>query len=380
MKGKNENLSTRQPWYSPEHSEKSGLSNRIEKVVQVFSGSEGGLVPSLVRVANGLTSVALGMISGILYTFSFIGNHPTGSKALFASLATLSNFAALFFFLRQLGNVTKRLSADHRATPSFKLGLQVAKGETSAIETRKTLPAPEMVLHQFVQQVKAYAQERSYQKTKAQQGSEKRYPGSPEPVDLLKRRWNEVLDSLNEFEIYLAGDQKSMIEKLISRHPSTLMDVSQVFREVAESFDTTWRRKGINIESAIVTPLKAVTSEPILRRILVGPWRSCAYLARRGNGVVFSAQSLESKVCARWECEGLSIPEEFLEIANDQTRSVNERIEIGMEHLGGGELQQSNTLFALVSLITWIDLAKACDTDYEIKNTNEGFVVSLKLQ
>ena len=391
MKETNENTSTRQPWYSADHSEKPGLSIKLERAAKALTGSGGvaGLIPCIIRIADGLTSVALGIITGMLLVFSFTSGTDLGPRIALILMASGSAVAALFFFFRQLGSVTKRLSTDQSSTPNFKLGLQVAKGETTPLETRKTLPAPEMVLHQFVGQVRAYAQERSYQKTKTLTQPEKKYPGSPEPVDLLKRRWNEVLDSLNEFEIYLAGDQKAMIEKLIARHPSTLMDVSQIFREVAESFDTSWRRKGINIESAIVTPLKAVTSEPMLRRILVGPWRSCAYFARRGKGVVFSAQSVDGKVCARWECEGLSIPEDYLKLALDAKRSVNERIEAGIEILGGAELQHgsavfsnavvANNLYALVSLITWIDLAQACDADFEFKNTNDGFVITLRL-
>jgi hypothetical protein len=307
----------------------------------------------------------LGLITKLLLPES-LGNGSGVSNLAGANLAAANLTAA---------------SSQGRPLPrrrKFQLGWQALTGQLSGADTRKSLPAPEMVLQQFVHQVKAYAAEKSYQKAKNPPASDRRVQLGPEPVDLLRRRWNEVLDSLNEFEIYLAGDQRAMIETLVARHPSTLLDVSQIFREVAESFDTSWRRKGINIESAIVTPLKATTSEPILRRILVGPWRTCAYLARRGNGVVFSAQSQSGKVVARWECEGLSVPEDFQQIALDNTRSVNERIEAGME-LMGVDPQNGNTLFALVSLVTWIDLAKATNTQFSFKNTNDGFVISLEL-
>jgi hypothetical protein len=406
MKGKHENVGARQPWYSPNQPDRSVLVKKIEDAARSardLTDARTGWFSGLLRVLDGLTALGAGMVAGVLYCGAVLYQGPESVRLLCGGLAILSTGIAIFFLLRQIGQVFRALtpvapsqqtghgggalataSGGQASQPDWEspslavLGLQVLRGSILPTDARKTLPAPEMVLHQFVLQVKAYANERSYQKTKNLQTTEKRYPGSPEPVDLLKRRWNEVLDSLNEFEIYLAGDQRSMIDKLVARHPSTLLDVSQIFREVAESFDTTWRRKGINIESAIVTPLKATTSEPILRRILVGPWRTSAYLARRGNGVVFSAQSQDGKVVARWECEGVSVPEEYLAIALDQSRTVNERIEIGMEQLSG-DSQNSNVLFALVSLITWIDLATACETKFEFKNTNDGFVISLQL-
>jgi hypothetical protein len=356
-----------------------------------------GLLASLGRVIDGLSAVAAAGVAGALYAVAFMPSSTSAPlRAGLVVLALLSSLVAIFFLLRQIGQISRLFMPEAAGNPgaqassstppaqrsnqaeSFSLGWRALRGFTNGSDGRKSMPAPEMVLQQFVQQVRAYAMEKSYQRAKSLPGSDKRTHGTLEPVDLLKRRWNEVLDSLNEFEIYLAGDQRTMIETLVARHPSSLLDVSQIFREVAESFDTTWRRKGINIESAIVTPLKATTSEPILRRILVGPWRACAYLARRGNGVVFSAQSQDGRVLARWECAGVSIPEDYLRVALDDSRSVNERIEIGMDQMSG-DPQNTNILFALVSLITWVDLAQATNIEFAFKNTNEGFAISLEL-
>jgi hypothetical protein len=381
MKEKNRDVSSGQPWYSPSAANEGKLSVKLERVIGVLAPERSGLLAGLMRVANGLTALLLSLTAGIFGTVALtsarIHDNAPGLQAVLLGISVAASILSLFFLFRQMGTTAKKVASDHKGTPAFQLGLQVVKGEATVREHRRSLPAPELALLQFVNQVRAYAAEKSYQKSKNQKPQEK-VPGLPEPVDLLKRRWNDVTDSLNEFEIYLAGDPRAMIDKLIARYPSTQMDVSKIFRDVAESFDTAWRSKGINIESAIVTPLKASTSEPILRRILVGPWRANAYFARRGNGVVFSAQSQGGAVEARWECEGMNVPEEFLKLAQDPSLSVNERIERGMEQLAP-DPQSSNTLFALISLITWIDLAQALNLDYSFKNTSEGLVTTLKL-
>jgi len=232
-----------------------------------------------------------------------------------------------------------------------------------------------------VTQVRSYASEKSFQNVRPIHDRVVE-PGSQqsESANLLKRRWNEVVDSLDEFEIYLANDPPGMIAKLVSKNPPKLLDAAVVFREVADSFDTTWRRKGINIEAAIVTPLKATAHEGLLRRLLVGPWRASAYLARRGSSVIFSAKSVNGRVIARWEVDCLSIPDDYLQLANDSSRTVNERIEKGLIALAPDSSNSPNTLYALISLITWIDLAQACDSDFEIKNNNNGFVIELRLK
>lgn len=381
MKEKNRNVSSGQPWYSPTGTDEGKLSVKLERVIGVLAPEKSGLLAGLMRIANGLTALLLSLTAGAFGAigagFSHTQGVAPGIQAVVFGIAAAAGFLSLFFLFRQMGTTAKKVACDRQSTPAFQLGLQVVKGEATAREHRRSLPAPELALIQFVNQVRAYAAEKSYQKNKTPKPQDK-VPGLPEPVDLLKRRWNDVTDSLNEFEIYLAGDPRAMIDKLIARYPSTQMDVSKIFRDVAESFDTAWRRKGINIESAIVTPLKVNTSEPILRRILVGPWRASAYFARRGNGVVFSAQSQGGAVVARWECEGMSIPEEFLQLAQDASLSVNERIERGMKQLAP-DPQSSNTLFALISLITWIDLAQALNLDYSFKNTSEGLVTTLRL-
>ena len=39
-----------------------------------------------------------------------------------------------------------------------------------------------------------------------------------------------------------------------------------------------------------------------------------------------------------------------------------------------------NTLFALISFVTWIDLANVAGCDYDIKQGSEGLVIELRLQ
>lgn len=398
----------RKPWYATPRSQRHSLANTLEQAARSardLRTNPSGWLSAAARMSDGLSALTTAAIAGVLYSASISSGESLGVRLGFFALATLCALVSLTFLVRQIGLIAGLAALPERSPrgpgtyakqalesapkegvwPSvlgerFALGWHVLRGVMGALEPRKTMPAPEMLLSQFVQQVKAYAAEKSYQKAKTSPlPLERRHQLGPEPVDLLRRRWNEILDSLNEFEIYLSSDQQAITDKLVTRHPSALIDVSQIFRDVAENFDTTWRRKGINIESAIVTPLKATTSEPMLRRILVGPWRTCAYLARRGHGVVFSAQSLDGKVVARWECEALLMPEDYLQVALDGTRSVNERIELGMDLLQA-DPQSSNTLFALVSFITWIDLAKATGTVFHLKNTNDGFVITIELQ
>ncbi|NBW82275.1 hypothetical protein EBR21_11030 [bacterium] len=258
------------------------------------------------------------------------------------------------------------------------------RGELKVGEGRRGPPAPELALSQFVSQVRAYASEKSFQNVKPQPDRTMSEAGgsatTSESANLLKRRWNEVVDSLDEFEIYLANDPQGMISKLVSKNPPKQLDAAVVFREVAESFDTTWRRKGINIESAIVTPLKATAQEGLLRRLLVGPWRASAYFARRGSSVVFSAKSVQGRVVARWEIDGLSIPDDYLQLATDSSVSVNERIEKGLLAMAPEPANSPSTLYALISFITWIDLAHACETEFEFKNNNNGFVIEIRLK
>jgi|GEM_PF-681748 len=346
-------------------------------------GGSGGLsvMRLLLRVWNGVVALLLALAGGACVGFAFAASTGAGTSALLVVGGIALLAAAFYFLLRQMGDVFASLSEVHAKENPVTLALGVMRGDLRVEESRKGMPAPEMALLQFVQQVRAYATEKSYQKNRLDLGptAAGHTPLVAEPVDLLKRRWNEVLDSMGEFEIYLANDPQGMITKLISKHPNLVMDVSQVFRDVAESFDNTWRRKGINIEAAIVTPLRANTNEALLRRLLVGPWRSSAYFARRGGGVLFSAKSKEGKVVARWECEGLSIPEDYLAFARQSSIPVNERIERGLTVLAP-DPNSPNTLHALISFITWIDLAQTVGADFAFKHTNDGFVIELRLK
>ncbi len=281
--------------------------------------------------------------------------------------------------LYQIGSICSNFSDKESGSSYISLAIRYLQGEILREEARSGIPAPEMALYQFVQQVRAYAIEKSFLKQK-QEKSLNTYAHltHSDPNVIIKRRWNDVMDSLNEFEIYLANDPTGIIEKLIAKSPLQNTDVSQIFRDVAETFDTTWRRKGINIEQAIVTPLKANTNEALLRRLLVGPWRSCVYFARRGNEVIFTAKSNSGKIIAHWECEGVVYPEEFFEVVRDNTLTVNERIEKGMS-IVAVDSNSPNMLFALISFVTWLDLANAAGSDYSIKQGSEGLIIELRI-
>ena len=57
---------------------------------------------------------------------------------------------------------------------------------------------------------------------------------------------------------------------------------------------------------------------------------------------------------------------------------VNERIEKGMEIIAL-DPNSPNTLFALISFVTWIDLANVSGCDYEVKQGSEGLIIELRL-
>jgi len=323
------------------------------------------------------------IVCSTLCGFFLASSFAQSSFSFFSFFLLLLFFAflglSLFLMVFQLGSICSFFSKKKNPDSLFHTGLKYLRNEIATEEPRKGTPACEIALSQFVQQVRAYAMEKSYQK----QVQEKNIQPSPnlagiEPGAILKRRWNDVLDSLNEFEIYLANDPNGIIEKLIAKSPNQNMDVSQIFRDVAETFDNTWRRKGINIEQAIVTPLRATTNEALLRRLLVGPWRTCVYFARRGNGVIFSAKNINGKVTAHWESEGVNFPQEFFQIASNTELSVNERIQREME-LIASDPNSPNTLFALISFITWLDLVHAAGADHTIKQGDSGLVIELRI-
>lgn len=289
---------------------------------------------------------------------------------IFFIFCLLFLFLSLFCAVYQIGFICRSLSSQYEHESPLSLGLRFFRGELKNDDSRNGILAPEMALNQFVQQVRAYATEKSFLKQKQINVTD---AGS-----ILKRRWNDVHDSLNEFEVYLANDPTGVIEKLIARSAPQTMDVSQIFRDVAETFDTTWRSKGVNIEQAIVTPLCASTNELLLRRLLVGPWRTCVHFARRGGGVIFSAKSAKGKIVAQWHCAGVMLPEEFFSLIRNQEWSVNERIEKGLE-LIDADRSSPNTLFALISCVTWIDLVQAAGNQYSIRQGDEGFEINLHI-
>lgn len=370
------------PWYAPSSKKKPAMDastrntpEQAPRTIQIF-----------ITIFRQLFRLRAFFFAGIaLSIFSFLGAHALASGSstfVVVSLMGAGLLIAFFIIFVFLGAELKKVLTLHASDSAFTVAGLWLRGQLQQEKGHRGPPAPELALNQFVSQVRAYASEKSFQNAKP--GLDKSFSefgsSSTEGAPLLKRRWNEVVDSLDEFEIYLANDPRGMIGKLVSKNPPKQIDAAVVFRDVAETFDTTWRRKGINIESAIVTPLKATTHEGLLRRLLVGPWRTSAYFARRGASVVFSAKSVQGRVVARWEVDGLSIPEEYLAVVQDSSLSVNERIEKGLLTLAPEPANSPNTLYALISFVTWIDLAHACETDFEFKNTNNGFVIEIRLK
>lgn len=352
------------------------LASRVQGFVQRF----GVTLRTMGFYQYGFVSLISAGAAGAAVTLLAQGFFPTTSARVFVIfMVVVAVIVANVYLLKQVGFASGKMMPMYGNEPLVRVGIRVARGEIKIEEGKhRALPAPELALLQFVQQVRAYATEKSFARTK-EVTKPNAASGKLEQADLLRRRWDEVLDSLGEFEIYLANDPQGVVDKLSAKYPIQVIDVSQVFRDVAEGFDNTWRRKGINLETAIVTPLKAKTNEALLRRLLVGPWRASAYFARRGHGVVFSAKSEQGRVRARWECDGLHIPQPYLDIALNTELPANERIERGMTELAVDSMSP-NTLNALISLVTWIDLAKASNLDFKFKHTNDGFVIELTLE
>lgn len=376
-------LNGQEPWYAPSAKKKgSVLPYPSANGSEIQSGP--GFLSSVFLGLFKIKFFALALMVSVLASYVgfrlTLGGHGLATITGFA-IVLFGQLIALLLILFFWGAELAKLQSDGQIGTAISTVVRWLQGRLKADDGRKGPPAPELALLQFVAQVRSYATEKSFQNVKP---SVDRVPDaasrSSESANLLKRRWNEVVDSLDEFEIYLANDPQGMINKLVSKNPPKQLDAAVVFREVAESFDTTWRRKGINIESAIVTPLRATVHEGLLRRLLVGPWRASAYFARRGASVVFSAKSVNGRVIARWEVDGLAIPDDFLLVANDSSIAVNDRIEQGLLALATDPTHSPNTLYALISLVTWIDLAHACESDFEFKNNNNGFVIELRLK
>lgn len=370
-----------EPWYAPSGKKKAQAAapvlapEQAPRAVHVLLA----IFSQLMR----LRAIIVALVFSTVLAFAGSRLMNSGSPAVIGTLVTaLGPVISFFILIRFVGGQLSSLLPLHAGEPSMSVALKWLRGQLNLDEGRRGPPASELALSQFVSQVRAYASEKSFQNVKPfpDRAAGDASSGVSESANLLKRRWNEVVDSLDEFEIYLANDPQGMISKLVSKNPPKQLDAAVVFREVAESFDTTWRRKGINIESAIVTPLRATAQEGLLRRLLVGPWRASAYFARRGSSVVFSAKSVQGRVVARWEVDGFSMPEDYLALANDSSASVNDRIEKGLSALAPDPANSPNTLYALISLIIWIDLAHACATEFEFKNNNTGFVIEIRLK
>jgi hypothetical protein len=381
----NKDQKSTKPWYAPQQQESSKtaqfLENAYNKIVkgdqQTSASKKHKTLPFFLFLMALIACIA----AGVFFSIVFWPNAYAIARIISATLALMLTALSLILALHAIGSTVARLLQKDQSETRSHLGFRLLRNTLAVQEVMSTVPAPELALQNFVAQVRAYSAEVAYQKgreNRAAANSENPKANLPDTTDLLKRRWAEVVDSLNEFEIYLANDPSTVIEKLATTCSTQNMDVSQIFRDVAESFDTTWRRKGINIESAIVTPLKATANEALLRRLLVGPWRASAYFARRGNGVVFSAKSTGGKVIASWDCHGLNMPDAYLSVAQNSQLSVNERVEHGMRVLTT-DPSSSNTFLALLSFVIWIDLAKACAVDYAFKHTNDGFAIELRL-
>ncbi|MFZ9520208.1 MAG: hypothetical protein ACO3A4_07000 [Silvanigrellaceae bacterium] len=376
-------LNNPEPWYAPSGKRKPIASSAVPTVPDSAPRAVRILISVFLQLKRIRGLIFAGAVASVFSFFAArmiaVGSPPV-LGGLLASIGLLISFLLV---LRFLGSELSRLLPLHSGDSAFAVAMIWMRGGLKVDEGRRGPPAPELALSQFVSQVRAYATEKSFQNVKPLADRSPVEAGGAavsESANLLKRRWNEVVDSLDEFEIYLANDPQGMISKLVSKNPPKQLDAAVVFREVADSFDTTWRRKGINIESAIVTPLKATAQEGLLRRLLVGPWRASAYFARRGASVVFSAKSVQGRVVARWEVDGLSIPDDYLALATNSTTAVNERIEKGLQAMAPEPANSPNTLYALISLITWIDLAHACETEFEFKNNNNGFVIEIRLK
>lgn len=381
----NKDHKSARPWYAPQQQESSKAAKFLEQAYNKIVKNE-QQTPSKNSHSNTplilfLSALICSIVAGGFFSFVFVQNGYAIVKIISVTIGIILTGISILLALHAIGSTVANLLQKDRSELRTHLGFQLLRNSLAVQEIKSTVPAPELALQNFVAQVRSYAAEVTYQKGKENRAAaniEAPKTNLQDTSDLLKRRWSEVVDSLNEFEIYLANDPATVIEKIAASCSPQNIDVSQIFRDVAESFDTTWRRKGINIESAIVTPLRATANEALLRRLLVGPWRASAYFARRGNGVMFSAKSVGGKVIATWDCHGLNIPDAYLAMVQNNQLSVNHRVEHGMRILTA-DPSSSNTFLALLSFVIWIDLAKACAIDYALKPTNEGFAFEIRL-
>ena len=325
------------------------------------------------RFSFGLSSLILSILGGVFLSLCFTQDE-LGFDIAFSSVGILLVFISLVLLIVQIGQVCKNNYEHYRHELPFQLGLLYARGAIKAIPQLRAVPAPELALQHFVNQVKAYALEKSFQKSKI--SSPETQKNSLSADCLLKRRWNDVADSLAELEAYLSQGNPTILQTLVERQ-SVLMDVSPIFRDVAETFDSTWRRRGINIEAAVVSPLKMKANDVVLRRMLVGPWRACAYLARKGSSLIFSAKAEKGLITVRWDCDGFYLPTELLSTLLNSSLELNERIEIGLQSLAEKQTSSAHLLFALISFTTWADLMNMIKIRYKVAQTVEGTSIEI---
>ncbi len=281
---------------------------------------------------------------------------------------------AIYLMLAQIGSVCVFFDDSTAKTPKYKVGYLYLVSQLAKSKPRINISAPELVLKQFVQQVRFYSLEKNYFLQKQNLKTE----DTPSSLSLLDRRWHDVQDTLDEFDVYLSQNSTARIEVLLSTLTPQTQDAAQLFQNIAETFEMTWRPKGITIEHAIVVPLKITLNEKLLKRLLAGAWRATVYFAPKGGTVTFSSKSENGKVYARWACLGVTFASDFYETVCNRNLSLNARIEIGMTYISN-QPQNSTILFGLISLLIWHDLAIAANVNFNIKQDNDGMIATLVL-
>lgn len=325
-----------------------------------------------------------------LFRYSFIGL----CVSLFASLFFLNEFSeasgfktlilffgvlliiafVIYLLVAQIGSVCANFAENPKNLNKYALGYAYLTSQIKKSKPRTHKVAAELILKQFVQQVRLYSLEKNYylQKNLVSEGT------TNQTKTLLQRRWQDVEDTLDEFDIYQSPSSEQRIESLISILTPQMQDVSEIFQNSAESFESSWRLKGINIEHAIVVPLKAHINAKILKRFLAGAWRASVYFVPKGGTVTFAAKYENNQIIARWACLGATFSPHFYETIQDTSLSINTRIEIGMTYVSN-QPHNSNILFGLISLIILNDITIAAKTNFKMKQGNDGMILTLIL-
>jgi len=303
----------------------------------------------------------------------------SGLQVLLFIFITLILFVlSITFMLIQIGSVCLFFLDKPKHISKYALGYLYLTSKFEKPTSQKGFFATDLILKQFVHQVRLYSLEKNYfmQKMSQQNSNECINHNSQTDTTHLRRRWADVQDTLDEFDIYLSQNIQDKIDNIMTKYSMQNLDVSKNFQEIAELFESTWRPKGINIEHAIVMPLKATTNEKLLTRLLVGPWRAAAYFAPKGGVVTFSAKNENNMITARWACLGLAFCSQFYDTIQNKKLSINERTVSGMKYISN-QPQNSNILLGLISLIIWNDLASASGVNFQVKQENDGMIITL---